>query len=99
MRTYRKKRITFYIIALTVLIICAVVSYSRYSLDRQYEKLQEQKASLELSIEEEAERSKEIEEYSVYVKTKKFIEDVARNVLGLTSPEDVLIKEGAGTPE
>lgn len=99
MRTYRKKRITFYIIALTVLIICAVVSYSRYSLDRQYEKLQEQKASLELSIEEEAERSKEIEEYSVYVKTKKFIEDVARNVLGLTSPEDVLIKEGEGTPE
>jgi len=99
MRTYRKKRITFYIIALTVLIICAVVSYSRYSLDRQYEKLQEQKASLELSIEEEAERSKEIEEYSVYVKTKKFIEDVARNVLGLTSPEDVLIKEGEGIPE
>ena len=40
-----------------------------------------------------------IEEYSVYVKTKKFIEDVARNVLGLTSPEDVLIKEGEGIPE
>lgn len=99
MRSYRKKRITFYIIALTVLIICAVVSYSRYSLDRQYEKLQEQKASLELSIAEEAERSKEIEEYSVYVKTKKFIEDVARNVLGLTSPDDVLIKEGEGNSE
>ena len=99
MRSYRKKRITFYIIALTVLIICAVVSYSRYSLDRQYEKLQAQKASLELSIAEEAERSKEIEEYSVYVKTKKFIEDVARNVLGLTSPDDVLIKEGEGNPE
>ena len=31
--------------------------------------------------------------------TKKFIEDVARNVLGLTSPDDVLIKEGEGNPE
>jgi len=99
MRSYRKKRITFYIIAVTVLIICAVVSYSRYSLDRQYEKLQEQKASLELSIAEETEHSEEIEEYSVYVKTKKFIEDVARNVLGLTSPEDVVIKEGTESPE
>ena len=99
MRSYRKKRITFYIIAVTVLIICAVVSYSRYSLDRQYEKLQEQKASLELSIAEETERSEEIEEYSVYVKTKKFIEDVARNVLGLTSPDDVVIKEGVESPE
>ena len=94
MRTYRKKRIGFYVIAVAVLIICAVVSYSRYSFDRQYEALQEQKTELELAIAEEEARSEEIEEYSVYVKTKKFIEDVARNVLGLTSPDDILIKEG-----
>ncbi len=94
MRTYRKKRIGFYIIAVTVLIICAVVSYSRYSLDRQYEALQQQKTNLELDIAEEETRSEEIKEYSVYVKTKKFIEDVARNILGLTSPEDIVIKEG-----
>ena len=99
MRTYRKKRIGFYIIALTVLIICAVVSYSRYALDRRYEELQHQKAALELSIAEEEERSAEIQEYSVYVKTKKFIEDVAREVLGLTSPEDIVIKEGEESPE
>jgi len=99
MRTYRKKRIGLYIIALTVLIICAVVSYSRYSLDRRYEALQQQKASLEQSIAEEEERSKEIEEYSVYVKTKKFIEDVARDVLGLTAPDDVVIREGEGKSE
>ena len=94
MRTYRKKRIGFYIIAVTVLIICAVVSYSRYSLDRQYEALQQQKTNLELDIAEEETRNEEIKEYSVYVKTKKFIEDVARNILGLTSPEDIVIKEG-----
>jgi len=99
MRTYRKKRIGFYIIAVAVLIICAVVSYSRYSLDRQYEALQQQKVALEQNIEGEEARSEEIAEYSVYVKTKKFIEDVARNVLGLTSPEDVVIKEGEGSSE
>ena len=99
MRTYRKKRIGFYVIAVAVLIICAVVSYSRYSLDREYEALQEQKTKLELAIAEEETRSEEIEEYSVYVKTKKFIEDVARNVLGLTSPDDILIKEGEAGSE
>ena len=99
MRTYRKKRIGFYIIALTVLIICAVVSYSRYTLDRRYEALQQQKSELELSIAEEQERSAEIQEYSVYVKTKKFIEDVARDILGLTSPDDIVIKEGEDRPE
>lgn len=99
MRTYRKKRIGFYIIAVAVLIICVVVSYSRYSLDRQYEALQQQKTTLEQNIAEEKVRGEEIAEYSVYVKTKKFIEDVARNILGLTSPEDIVIKEGDGSSE
>ncbi len=93
MRKQRKRRIGFYIIALTVLIICAVVSFSRYSLDRKYEELLQQKASLELDIAEEKERSKEIEEYSVYVKTMKFYIDVAKDVLGLKEKDDILIKE------
>lgn len=95
MRRSRKRRIGFYGIAATVLIICLVVGFSKLSLDRKYKALQAQKTALELSIEEEEERKKEIEEYSVYVKTKKFIEDVARNVLGLTSPEDIILKEEA----
>lgn len=94
MRRRQKRRIGFYIIAITVLIICAVVSYSRYSMDRKYEELQQQKAALELNIAEEEERAEEIKEYSVYVKTKKFVIDVARDILGLTSPEDLMIKEG-----
>jgi len=93
MRRQRKRRIGFYIIALTVLIICAVVSFSRYSLDRKYEELLQQKASLELSIEDEEERSEEIKEYSVYVKTMKFYIDVAKDVLGLREKDDILIKE------
>lgn len=94
MRKQRKRRIGFYIIALTVLIICGVVSYSRYSLDRKYEELLQQKQALELSIQEEEERSEEIEEYSVYVKTMRFYIDVAREVLGLKEKDDILIKEG-----
>lgn len=94
MRKQGKRRIGFYIIAITVLIICGVVSYSRYSLDRKYEELQRRKEALELNIAEEEDRAEEIEEYSVYVKTKKFVIDVARNVLGLTSPDDLMIKEG-----
>lgn len=93
MRTYRKRRIGLYVIALTVLIICAVVIFSKYKLERTYDELQQQKILLEMSIAEEEERSKEIEEYSVYVKTKRFIIDVARDILGLTDEDDVIIKE------
>lgn len=94
MRTYRKKRIGLYMIALTVLVICAVVMYSKYKLEQEYDALQQEKVMLEMNIAEEEERSKEIEEYSVYVKTKRFIMDVARDILGLTEPDDIVIKEG-----
>ena len=94
MRARRKRRIGFYTIALTVLVICGVVIFSKYSLDRKYETLQQQKAALELSIEEEEDRRKEIEEYSVYVRTKKFVKDFAREILGLTDPDDIIIKNG-----
>ena len=93
MRTNRNRRIGLYVIALTVLIICVVVIYSKYKLERTYNELQQQKVMLEMRIAEEEERSKEIEEYSVYVKTKRFIIDVARDVLGLTDEDDVIIKE------
>ena len=94
MRTYRKKRIGLYMIALTVLVICAVVMYSKYKLEQEYDALQQEKVMLEMNIAEEEERSKEIEEYSVYVKTKRFIMDVARDILGLTEPDDIVINEG-----
>ena len=99
MRTNRNRRIGLYVIALTVLIICAVVIYSKYKLERTYSELQQQKVMLEMRIAEEEERSKEIEEYSVYVKTKRFIIDVARDVLGLNDPDDVIIKEGEASEE
>lgn len=94
MRAGKKRKIGFRVIALTVLIICGVVLYSKHALDREYEALQQQKQALEQSIQEEEERSEEIKEYGVYVKTKKFIEDVARNILGLTEPDDIVIKDG-----
>ena len=89
----RKSRIGIRIIAVAVLIICGVVMYGKSALDREYAALQQRKTQLETQIGEESEREEEIEEYSVYVKTKKFIEDVARRVLGLVDPEDIIIKD------
>ena len=35
---------------------------------------------------------KELEEYKKYVKTKKFVEEVAKNKFGLLYPDEILIK-------
>ena len=43
-------------------------------------------------INEQQQRQKELEEYKKYVKTKKFVEEVAKNKFGLLYPDEILIK-------
>ncbi len=41
---------------------------------------------------DEEERTKKLEEYKVYVKTKQFAEEVAKEKLGLVNPDEILLK-------
>ena len=41
---------------------------------------------------EQQQRQKELEEYKKYVKTEKFVEEVAKNKFGLLYPDEILIK-------
>ena len=43
-------------------------------------------------VREEEERTKKLEEYKVYVKTKQFAEEVAKEKLGLVNPDEILLK-------
>lgn len=90
----RKRRIGFRIIAVTVLALCVILGVNKLKIEQKYAERVRYKASLEQQIAKENDRSEEIEEYSIYVKTKKFIMDFARNVLGLADPDDVIIEEG-----
>ena len=47
---------------------------------------------LEEQVREEEERTKKLEEYKVYVKTKQFAEEVAKEKLGLVNPDEILLK-------
>ena len=88
------RRTGFRIIAVTVIVICAILGISKYRLEKRYEALAKERAGLETQIEDEEERTREIEEYSIYIKTKKFIKDLANSVMGLVDPDSVIIKEG-----
>ena len=47
---------------------------------------------LEAQLRDEEERTKKLEEYKVYVKTKQFAEEVAKEKLGLVNPDEILLK-------
>ena len=49
-------------------------------------------AELNEELESEQARSDEIDEYGKYVNTKQFIEDMARERLGLVYPDEIIFK-------
>lgn len=89
----RKRRTGLKTITVMVLIICGIVTYSRTELDKEAAKLAKQVASLEQQIAEEEARTLQIEEQKAYVQTKKFIEEMAREKLGLVYPNEIIFEE------
>lgn len=48
--------------------------------------------NLQAQVDKEKARAKELEEYRVYVQTKQYIEEVAKQKLGLVNPDEILLK-------
>lgn len=53
---------------------------------------QAKEQSLMRQVELEEKRAEELEEYRVYVQTKQYIEEVAKQKLGLVKPDEILLK-------
>ena len=88
-----KRRAGLKTIAVMVLIICGIVTYSRTKLDQEAVELAKQVESLNRQIDEEDARTAELEEQRTYVQTKKYIEDMAREKLGLVYPDEIIFEE------
>lgn len=93
---YRKKnqnRFSMFLVTLVVIMIMAVVAVRSVSLQRQLEEIAAQEASLNAQKEAEQRRTEEIAEYEKYTQTKKYVEEVAQDKLGLVYEDEILFKE------
>lgn len=95
----RKKR-TGFTGGIGILLIAVIVGIAAYMLFTGTRKLKtevhEYEAREEIlmqKIEEEENRTDDLNEQKKYVKTDKYIEEVARDKLGLINPNEVLFKE------
>ena len=81
-----------------LLIICVIVvlgvtlSVASISLHKKNQGYKAQEAELEKQLEEEATRAEEIDELEEYVGTDEYIEDVAKDKLGLVYPNEILFE-------
>lgn len=94
--TYRKRhqnRFSMFLVTLVVMMVMTVVAVRSVELKQKVEaKLQEQE-QLNALIEEEKRRELEIEEFAKEVQTKGFIENIAREKLGLVYEGEILFKQ------
>lgn len=93
---YRKKkqnRFGMFLVSVVLVMLLVVVSVKSAELTQKKEAYRQKEAALEAQIEKEKERAEEIKEYGKYTQTKKYIEEVARDKLGLVYEGEILFKD------
>ena len=75
-----------------VLFLVVAVSIKGYGLKQKANERQEKEALLQQQIEEEQARSEDIAEFERYTHTRKYIEDTAKEKLGLVYPGEIIFK-------
>ena len=92
---YRKKsqnRFSMFLVSLVVVMILLLVQMGSVELQRKIDAKAEEMAALEAQIEAETRRGQEIEEFAKEVQTKGYIENIAREKLGLVYEDEILFE-------
>lgn len=91
----KKKKISPYTmlgIIILCVVLCGTVTYKRIALNRQSKEYNTQIEQLEAEQKEQEERTEELKEFKKYVKTDEYIEEIARDKLGLVHEGEIVFE-------
>lgn len=91
-RRVLQHKLSILLISGVVLVLGITLSVASISLNAKNREYKEQEAELEKQLEKEKARSEEIDELEEYVGTDKYVEDVAKDKLGLVYPNEILFE-------
>lgn len=98
-REYKKKykgnrnnKLGILSIAAVVLMMCLLLTIQSYKLQVKAGEYRLREEELQTQLDNEKNRSEEIEELRDYVTTKKYIEEVAKDKLGLVYEDEIIFK-------
>lgn len=92
-RKRRQNRFGMFLVSIAVIMMLVVVSFKSHELQAKKEAYRQKEQALQEQIDAEKERALEIEEFEKYTQTKKYIEEVAREKLGLVYDGEVLFRD------
>ena len=91
-RKKKQNKFAFLLVIMAVCMIAIAVKVKSNELEETLTVYEYREASLDAQIAEEEQRAEEIEQYALYTQTTKFIEEVAREKLGLVYPGEIIFK-------
>lgn len=92
-RKRRQNRFGMFLVTTVIVMMLVVVMVKSVELKQKLANYQVREAQLMEQIEEEKKRSEEIKEYEKYTQTKQYIEEVAKDKLGLVYEGEIIFKD------
>lgn len=92
-RKKKQNRLGMFLVMTVIFMLVIVVAGKSMELKAKQEEYMKREAALEEQIAEEEKRTEEIKEYGKYTETKKYIEEVAKDKLGLVYDGEIVFKE------
>ncbi|MBQ4232891.1 MAG: septum formation initiator family protein [Lachnospiraceae bacterium] len=83
-----------WIVVLVTLVICGALFYGMSKLEVKQKALAVEQARLEQCIEEAKDKSKELDNQKAYMQTDEYVEEVAREKLGMVKDDEILFRAG-----
>ena len=82
------------IMGITLVVMCLAVAINIKGADLKQSDLdyKVREENLDAQVKAEEKRTEELKEYKIYVKTKQYAEEVAKEKLGLVNPDEILLK-------
>lgn len=93
-RKKRQNRFGMITVAIIVLIFCSVLGYKTAELKQKRDEYSKRIDTLEAQIAQEEQRTLDLQEYEKYTKTSKYVEEVAKDKLGLVYEDEIVFESG-----
>lgn len=87
----KQNRLSMFAITLVVAVLLAVLGYQTVQLQHKRDEYSEKLTAIERQLEEQEGRAAALEEQRIYTQTKQFIEQEAKDKLGLVNPNEIIL--------
>ena len=93
-RTKKNNHFGMVTVLILVAMFCSIIGVKSISLKNKRDEYNKKIEALEQQIAQEEERRKDLEEYEKYTKTVKYVEEVAKDKLGLVYEDEIVFESG-----